>query len=301
MRILVANDDGVFSPGLQVLAEVASGFGEVRIVAPDVEQSSVGHAITASRPLSYRPTRIGHFNGWRVNGTPADCIALGIHHWSHVDAVLSGINQGLNLGNAIWHSGTLAAAKQAALFGVRGIAMSAGALETAEEYDLLRPWAAAVLRTLLSKQNESRLNNVNFPANPRGIRWTRQSVRQYDGKVVPGTAPSGRVHFWFTAVPLEGVEAGTDRWAFAENYVSVTPLRLDLTDERALAHAQAGLPFDDAQIPRIATAPSASSTEPEDVIEAPVASSSRRSAEGSDTETGPEAPRFTSTIKFPRS
>jgi 5'-nucleotidase len=300
MRILVANDDGVFSPGLQVLAEVASGFGEVRIVAPDVEQSSVGHAITASRPLSYRPTRIGRFNGWRVNGTPADCIALGIHHWSHVDAVLSGINQGLNLGNAMWHSGTLAAAKQAALFGVRGIAMSAGALETAEEYDALRPWAAAVLRTLLSSKNEALLNNVNFPANPRGIKWTRQSVRQYDGKVVPGTAPSGRVHFWFTAVPLEGVEEGTDRWAFSENYVSVTPLRLDLTDERALTQAQKSLPFDDSQIPRVAHPTSANVTEVDDVIEAPVSSTTRQDLTGG-KDTSVEGPRFTNRMKGPRS
>ncbi len=300
MRILVANDDGVFSPGLQVLAEVASSFGEVRIVAPDVEQSSVGHAITATRPLSYRPTRIGRFNGWRVNGTPADCIALGIHHWAHVDAVLSGINQGLNLGHAMWHSGTLAAAKQAALFGVRGIAMSAGALETAEEYDALKPWAAAVLRTLLSSKNQSLLNNVNFPAKPRGIRWTRQSVRQYDGKVVPGTAPSGRVHFWFTAVPILGVEEGTDRWAFSENYVSVTPLRLDLTDEKALSHAQQDLPFEDSQIPRIASPSSGSETESDDVIETPVSTNDLQEGPGG-SETTPDAPRFSATMKLPRS
>lgn len=300
MRILVANDDGVFSPGLQVLAEVASVFGEVRIVAPDVEQSSVGHAITASRPLSYRPTRIGRFNGWRVNGTPADCIALGIHHWSHVDAVLSGINQGLNLGNAMWHSGTLAAAKQAALFGVRGIAMSAGALETPEEYETLRPWATAVLRTLLTAKNESLLNNVNFPANPRGIKWTRQSVRQYDGKVVPGTAPSGRVHFWFTAIPLEGVEEGTDRWAFSENYVSVTPLRLDLTDEKSLEIAQKSLPFDDSHIPRMATASVPTSTDDEEVIEAPVSSSSDQDDVDGNENTA-ERPRFKTTMKSPRS
>ncbi len=301
MRILVANDDGVFSPGLQVLAEVASHFGEVRIVAPDVEQSSVGHAITASRPLSYRPTRIGRFNGWRVNGTPADCIALGIHHWSHVDAVVSGINQGLNLGNAMWHSGTLAAAKQAALFGVRGIAMSAGALETADEYDALRPWATAVLHTLFARKNESLLTNVNFPAHPRGIKWTRQSVRQYDGKVVPGTAPSGRVHFWFTAVPLEGVEEGTDRWAFSENYVSVTPLRLDLTDEKALASAQKALPFDDSHIPRMAIPSAARVTDPEELIEAPVSSSSLQDRpEGSESSAG-ERPRLSSKMKSPRS
>jgi 5'-nucleotidase len=124
MRILVSNDDGIYSPGIAALAEVASEFGTVRVVAPDVERSSMGHAITASRPLSYRPTTLANaITAYRVNGTPADCVAVGAYHWERVDLVLSG----LNLGNAIWHSGTLAAAKQAALLGLRGIVLSAPA------------------------------------------------------------------------------------------------------------------------------------------------------------------------------
>jgi len=119
MRILIANDDGIYSPGIAMLAEVAAKFGDVRIVAPDVEQSSAGHSITALRPLSYKRTPIGNFDTYRVNGTPADCVALGTYHWEKVDVVLSGINLGSNLGNAMWHSGTLAAAKQAVLLGLR--------------------------------------------------------------------------------------------------------------------------------------------------------------------------------------
>ena len=99
---------------MRALAEVASRFGDVRLVAPDVEQSSMSHAITASRPLSYRRTPLKAFDAYRVNGTPADCVALGAYNWEKVDVVLSGINLGPNLGNSIWHSGTLAAAKQAA-------------------------------------------------------------------------------------------------------------------------------------------------------------------------------------------
>lgn len=243
MRLLIANDDGVFSPGLQALAEVAATLGDVRIVAPDVEQSSVGHAITASRPLQYRPTRIGGFEAFRVNGTPADCIALGIHNWSDVSAVLSGINQGHNLGNSCWHSGTLAAAKQAALFGVRGIALSAPPMETLEAYEPLKPWCAEVLRVLLSDQNEALLNNVNFPTVPQGIVWARQSVRHYDGKVLPAKDPYGRTNYWFAALPVEGVEEGTDRWAISTGMVSVTPFRLDLTDEKCLASATENLRF----------------------------------------------------------
>src|SRR4029434_10168930 len=139
MRILIANDDGIYSPGIATLAEVASKFGDVRVVAPDVEQSSAGHAITASRPLSYRRTPIGNFEAYRVNGTPADCVALGAYHWEKVDVVLSGINLGSNLGNAMWHSGTLAAAKQAVLLGLRGIALSAPVTRDEPDFTRLAP------------------------------------------------------------------------------------------------------------------------------------------------------------------
>ncbi|PYL03346.1 MAG: 5'/3'-nucleotidase SurE, partial [Verrucomicrobia bacterium] len=131
-RILISNDDGIYSPGVSALAKIASRFGEVRIVAPDVEQSSMSHAITSSRPLRYKRIRLGDFEAYRVNGTPADCVALGAHRWGHVDLVLSGINLGLNLGNSCWHSGTLAAAKQAALLGLRGIAISAPVSDSRE-------------------------------------------------------------------------------------------------------------------------------------------------------------------------
>jgi hypothetical protein len=107
MRILIANDDGIYSPGIAALAEVASGFGDVRIVAPDVEQSSMGHAITSRRPVSYRRTPLKNFEAYRVNGTPADCVALGTYLWEGVEVVLSGINLGPNIGNSTWHSGNL--------------------------------------------------------------------------------------------------------------------------------------------------------------------------------------------------
>jgi 5'/3'-nucleotidase len=236
-RILISNDDGIYSPGISALAKVASRLGEVRIVAPDVEQSSMSHAITSSRPLRYKRIRLGDFEAYRVNGTPADCVALGTHRWGHVDLVLSGINLGLNLGNSCWHSGTLAAAKQAALLGLRGIAFSAPVSDSREpNFAELEPYVSKVIELLLAEEKMS-LVNVNLPEKPKGIRWTRQSVRQYDGKVVPGKDPMGRSIFWFTVTPLEGAEEGTDRWAIEHNWVSITPLRLDLTDEKTLARA----------------------------------------------------------------
>jgi broad specificity polyphosphatase/5'/3'-nucleotidase SurE len=134
MRILIANDDGIYSPGLRALADVARRFGDVRIVAPDVEQSSMGHAITHSRPLTVRATVIGDHEAFRVNGTPADCVTIGVAEWEGVDVVLSGINLGSNLGNSIWHSGTLAAAKQAPLLGLRGIALSTPTTEDQPDF-----------------------------------------------------------------------------------------------------------------------------------------------------------------------
>lgn len=236
MRILITNDDGVYSPGIAALAQVASRFGEVRVVAPDVEMSSASHSITASRPVTYKHTPLPGFDAYRVNGTPGDCVMLGTTLWESVDVVLSGINIGANLGNAMWHSGTLAGAKQAALLGLRGIALSAPATDREQpEFELLKPWAGKVLEMLLEVPDLP-LVNVNFPSRPpRGTAWTKQSMRHYDGKVVPGKDPMGRTHFWFTVVPVEATEEGTDRWAIEQGYVSMTPLRLDLTDHRRLA------------------------------------------------------------------
>src|SRR4029079_3532154 len=199
--ILITNDDSVYSRGIAALAQVASRFGEVRIVAPAVEMSSARHSITASRSASYKRTPLPGIDAYRVNGTPSDCVMLGTTLWEKVDIVLSGINIGTNLGNAIWHSGTLAGAKQASLLGLRGIALSAPATDKEQpDFEQLKPWAAIVLRALLDSL-PLRLVNVNSPEGaPRVSRWTRQSMRHYDGKIVPGKDPMGRQHYWFTTV-----------------------------------------------------------------------------------------------------
>lgn len=238
MRILVSNDDGIYSPGIRALAEVASEFGEVRIVAPDVEQSAMGHAITITRPLQYHATPIEGFDAYRVNGTPADCVALGAHLWEGVDLVLSGINLGLNLGHNVWHSGTVAAAKQAAFLNIQAIAFSAPYEGTLPDYDVLKPFIKDIITRLLEEPSLP-LVNVNLPYGPKGLRWTQQSVRQYEGSVVPGEDPMGRPHLWMATYPRTGAEEGTDRWAIEHHFVSLTPLRLDLTDESLLEHVRA--------------------------------------------------------------
>lgn len=199
----------------------------------------MSHAITSTRPIRFKPVKIEKFEAYRVNGTPADCVALGTHHWGDVDLVLSGINLGPNLGNAVWHSGTLAAAKQAALLGMRGIAFSTSVRENKEpDFSPLEPFVSHVLEVLL-EQKTMCLVNVNLPPKPKGIRWTRLAVGQYDGEVIPDKDPMGRAIFWFTVKSLADEAEGTDRWAVANNWVSITPLRLDLTAESDLAHALA--------------------------------------------------------------
>jgi 5'-nucleotidase len=240
MNILVTNDDGIYSPGIASLARVASEFGTVRVVAPDIEQSSAGQSITATRPLYVKKSPIQFDNqieAFRVNGTPADCVALGLHLWQEVAVVLSGINIGTNLGNAMWHSGTLAGAKQAVLLGSKGIALSTPTGESEPDFKSLEPFVRQTLEMLLEDRSVN-LTNVNFPSAPRGIRWTRQSVQHYDGVIIPGKDPRGRPLYWFTVSPLDKANEGTDRWAVENGYISVTPLRLDLTHEAELEIAE---------------------------------------------------------------
>jgi len=237
MNILITNDDGIYSPGIASLARVASHFGTVRVVAPDVEQSSMGQAITASRPLSYKKSPVNFDNNIeaiRVNGTPSDCVALGLHLWKDTNVILSGINLGLNVGNSMWHSGTLAGAKQAVLFGIKGIALSTPAGETEPDFPKLEPYVKDTLALLLQDSTVN-LTNINFPKQqPKGMKYTRQAVQHYDGIVVPGKDPRGKSLYWFTIMPLDPADEGTDRWAVDNGYTSITPLRLDLTDEHDL-------------------------------------------------------------------
>ena len=188
--------------------------------------------------MRYRRTDI--FDGieaYRVNGTPADCVALGIHQWDHVDVVLSGINLGPNLGNATWHSGTLAAAKQAVLLGVRGIALSAPIDEETSDLSSLEPWVERTLTTLLRNERPTP-GERQLPSRAEGHAVDDAGGRPLRRHVVPTQDPMGRELFWFTVAPIERPAEGTDLWAFQNGYVTLTPLGLDLTSRDELAWAQ---------------------------------------------------------------
>lgn len=231
--LLVTNDDGIHAAGLAALVTALDDLGEVYVVAPEREQSTCGHALTLHRPL--RVDRLPE-RRFAVNGTPSDCVNLGVLGLLPQRPVLivSGINHGSNLGDDVTYSGTVSAAMEGTLLGVPSIAVS-----LVEGGDFSTAAAVARLiatRTLVTGLPPKTLLNVNVPAAvPRGIRTTRLGHRVYIDKIVEQTDPRGRTHYWIGAgEPRWEAHEGTDMVAVHEGDVSVTPLHLDLTNHRVL-------------------------------------------------------------------
>ncbi len=239
-RILVTNDDGVYSEGLHALADALRTIGDVTVVAPLGEASAIGHALTIARPLRLESLRDGVYS---VDGTPADCINLGVVHVLQglPDLVVSGINKGYNLGDDVTYSGTVGGALEGALLGVPGIAVSLQ--RTADPFDF-GPAAAAteriaaqVLRHGLPART---LLNVNVPRGTlHGVKVTVQGMRNHVTKVAASMDPRGRPYYW--------IEEGEDTYAdgdradhvaVRDGYVSVTPLQPDLTAHAVLAEIE---------------------------------------------------------------
>lgn len=234
MRILVSNDDGIFSPGIKALGLAMRALGEVYVVAPDVEQSAVGHGITVRRPLRFKHTQsagFGEIPAYRVDGTPADCVVLGVHLLGRPDLLVSGINIGVNLGLDLTHSGTVAAALEGTSLGIPSIAFS---LDTSgEELDFTEAalWAQRLARLVAEKGLPRGIFlNVNFPAGtPKGVLVTRLSTHHWEDTVVERLDPEGRPYYWIAGTPVGEEEEGTDLWAVRRGYVSVTSVSLDFT------------------------------------------------------------------------
>ena len=235
-RILVTNDDGVHSEGIHALAEALRRLGPVTVVAPHIEASAIGHALTLRRPLRVERLRP---DVYEVDGTPTDCVNVAIARILDAppELVVSGINKGYNLGDDVTYSGTVAGAMEAALLGIPGIAVSlARAVET---YDFAPAAAAAaqVAEQVLSRGLSARtFVNINVPAGqPRGFRTTVQARRNHVTVVDERLDPRGRPYYW--------IEEGQNDWeandrsdyaAVKAGYVSVTPLQPDLTDYESL-------------------------------------------------------------------
>ncbi len=245
MKILLTNDDGIHAPGLEVLEAIARQFSDdIWICAPDEEQSGMGHALTLTRPVRLRQHGERRFS---VTGTPTDAVTMGLRKVmdGKPDVILSGVNRGANLADDVTYSGTVSAAIEGALAGIRSIALSQvyskEGIGADVPFGAAREWGAKVLAPLLDTPLPKRtLVNVNFPALApeaiKGIRASRQGFHDYSrGSVVEGRDPRGFKYYWFGLEAIEHtLDHGTDLEAIDDGYISVTPLQLDLTHHASL-------------------------------------------------------------------
>jgi 5'-nucleotidase len=242
MRILLTNDDGVYAAGLAALHAALNGDHELVVVAPETEQSAVGHAITLADPIRVR--RLGPrtgFDGWAVTGTPADCVKLAVSQLmaQRPDLVIGGINRGANVGVNLLYSGTVSSATEAAILGIPGIAVSLNTHATAD-YSFAAKFTAHLVSRLpkLPPMAQATLN-VNVPALPedqiKGVLYTRQSQARLVESFIQRQDPRGQTYYWQAGETM-GRDGGpdTDYDALEEGYVTITPVRHDLTHSEAL-------------------------------------------------------------------
>lgn len=238
MRILVTNDDGILSPGLDSLVRVARRFGEVFVVAPDVERSGVSHAITLTEPLRAREMGPGC---WALSGTPADCVFIGLNHLlpSRPDLVLAGVNRGPNLGFDVLYSGTVGGAMEGTIQGLPAVAFSLVSAGTFP-FAWSEPVVDRIIRDVAThSMPDGVMLNVNIPAPDvaplKGFRLTRLGNRFYSSDVIHRTDPRGGEYLWIggTRVTMESAP-DADTGAIHEGFVSVTPVKPDLMAREAM-------------------------------------------------------------------
>lgn len=247
MKVLISNDDGILAPGIQIMAKVLADRGvPALVVAPDRERSSIGHAITLNRPLRVWHLEPGVFPqmmpAYACDGTPSDCVVIGTEEIAKdVTMVLSGINRGPNMGDDLTYSGTVSAAMEGLILGYDAVAVSLACKgsDPAAHYST----AAAVVMAFLDwfkcgKSPREVLYNINVPNVPirslRGIMATRKGKRLYRDKVTKFKDPQGKECYWMGGFPEDHMEEGTDVWAVANGYASITPVHMDMTHYETL-------------------------------------------------------------------
>ena len=235
IRILLTNDDGIGAPGLHALEAAVANLGELYVVAPLTEQSGTSRAITLRRPLRYETKGIRRY---AVDGTPADTVMMAVSQilGFRPDLTISGINSGPNLGENIYYSGTVAAAAEAAKYGIPAIALSVNA-RTDIDYSATAEFGARLAAKVIEDGLPSGVAlNVNVP-HPwnGGIGITRQSRKISRNMMVEVSDPHGRPYYWMhEEVPLTDAEPGTDYAAIRDGHISITPIRFDHTEEALL-------------------------------------------------------------------
>ncbi len=244
LRVLLTNDDGYFSDGLQSLYKALSKKHEVKIVAPDREQSASSHSLTLNRPL-----RVHQMNDhtWTTDGTPTDCVMLAMHqiyNKKRPDLVLSGINHGANMGDDIIYSGTVAAAVEGSLCGIKSIAVSMAQYEPG----MRMKSAAAFVSKFITRLDRLEIDhqtviNINFPADKGekndsspydDYEFTAQGFRHYQDVIISKKDPRGKPYFWIGGRAKWRDTKGTDFAAVKRGMVSITPIKLDFTDNDVL-------------------------------------------------------------------
>jgi 5'-nucleotidase len=239
VSILITNDDGYGAEGLKALEESLAEIGTVWVIAPDREQSGQGHALTLNDPLRFHKRGPRHFV---VQGTPTDCVYLGIHAILKAEGrprlVVSGINRGYNLGDDITYSGTVSAAFEATLMSLPAFAISQeiGA-DSAMDFGAAGRFAGVLAREILERgMPADTLFNVNVPRRvPRGVRVTHQGRRIYPGGVIERLDPKGRTYYWIGSQSADWEDdPKSDFAALADGFISVTPLHLDLTNYKVM-------------------------------------------------------------------
>jgi 5'-nucleotidase len=237
-RILITNDDGIHSDGLITLEKALRELGDVYVVAPAAEMSGASHSLTLARPLRIRQIDSRH---WTIDGTPTDCVTLALHKILEEDELphvcVSGINHGGNLGDDATYSGTVAGALEATILGVPGLAVSLVARENFHFAEAAR-FAVLGTRKILSEGlPEGTLLNMNVPQGEiKGVKVTRQGIKNARPVITEHIDPRGKPYFWIGEQYFRSKsEDGTDYRAIEDGYVSVTPLRSDMTDHALLS------------------------------------------------------------------
>jgi 5'-nucleotidase len=239
MDILISNDDGIYSNGLYELAKRMTRLGKVTVVAPDKEQSAIGHAITMHEPLRCRRVKFHDLDidAWWVSGTPADCIKLGIETLlpKRPELIISGINNGENLGTDIIYSGTVSAAIEGSIFNISSIAVSYEK-HGETDFSLAAEVAVDLIEQILKQSADKKiLLNINIPTienieDIQGVKLTKLGVKKYRNNFEERKDPRGNSYYWLAGeLIVDEIGEDTDIYAVRNGYVAITPLHVDLT------------------------------------------------------------------------
>ena len=238
--ILVTNDDGITAPGLRTLIHIMNEIGEVVVVAPDSPQSGMGHAITISDTLYCKKEKIddGPQQEYSISGTPADCVKFAVREILHKkpDLCVSGINHGANSSINVIYSGTMSAAVEAGLEGIKSIGFSLLDYSWDADFSACKDYIRKISLNLLKEKKENLILNVNFPSNTKkfkGIKVCRQAKGYWEDTYDKRVSPLGKEYYWLTGNFVNQDDSKeTDEWALSQGYVSLVPISFDMTSHQ---------------------------------------------------------------------